>query len=113
MQDQTKFTNYMVVLTDEDRQITHLFQFSERRKKKKWKCLDATYRFSYIKFILVHYHHKRIISLSLSLPNIYILDVIALKTLSYGKSIYEIVMRDYALPLHKLHKDNFSYNFLQ
>ena len=35
MQDQTKFTNYMVVLTDEDRQITHLFQFSERREKKK------------------------------------------------------------------------------
>lgn len=60
-------------------------------KKIKRKCLDATYRFSYIKFILVHYHHKE---LSLSLSNIYILDVIALKTLSYGKSISEIVIRD-------------------
>lgn len=64
-------------------------------KKIKRKCLDATYRFSYIKFILVHYHHKELsLSLSLSLSNIYILDVIALKTLSYGKSISEIVIRD-------------------
>ena len=84
----------------------------EGKKKKKMEVFRC--------YIQVQLHKIYIGSLpsqknhlSLSLPNIYILDVIALKTLSYGKSIYEIVMRDYALPLHKRHKDNFSYNFLQ
>ena len=63
MQDQTKFTNYTVVLTDEDRQITHLFQFSERREKKKMEVFRC-----YIQVQL----HKIYIALSLSLQYLYL-----------------------------------------